>query len=99
MAEPLAALGLPAFVGYGVYVGEVLAPSALLLGWRSRLAGLIVAFDLSMAIVLVQRSKVLALGGGGAWGIELEAVFLLGGLAIFWLGGGRYAVSSGHRWD
>jgi len=46
-----------------------------------------------MAILLVQRGKILALNAAsGAWGIELEMLFLLGALAIFFLGPGRYAV-------
>jgi putative oxidoreductase len=65
----------------------------LLVGWQTRLAALVVAFDLAMAIALVQRGKILALNAAsGAWGIELEMLFLLGALAIFFLGPGRYAV-------
>jgi putative oxidoreductase len=99
MAGPLAKFGLPAFLGYGAYVGEVLAPLLLLLGIRSRLAGLVIAFDLLMAIVLVKAGEIVALSKGGTWGIELESLFLMGGLAIFCLGGGRFALSTKSRWD
>jgi putative oxidoreductase len=100
MAGPLGRLGLPAFVGYGVYVGEIVAPLLLLVGLRSRLAGLVVAFNMLMAIVLVSHPKLFTLAErGGAWGIEIEAFFLLGGLSLFWLGGGRYALSTKSRWD
>ena len=93
MEPVLAGVGLPAFLRYGSYVGEVLAPVLLLVGWQTRLAALVVAFDLAMAIALVQRGKILALNSAsGAWGIELEMLFLLGALAIFFLGPGRYAV-------
>jgi hypothetical protein len=36
---------------------------------------------------------------GGGWGIEIEAFFLLGGISLFWLGGGRDAQSTKSRWD
>jgi putative oxidoreductase len=100
MAGMLASNHLPAFIGYGVYVGEVIAPIFLLLGVFTRAAALIVAFDLLMAILLVQRTKIFTLNQGGGWTIELEMLFLLGGLAIFLLGSGRYALRRGKgRWD
>ncbi len=97
MAPLLAELGLPAFVAYGSYVGEVLAPLLLLVGWQARIAALVVAADLTMAIVLALRSKIFAIGGGGGWAIELEIFFILGALAIFLLGAGRYAVAAGSK--
>ena len=100
MAGPLGSVGLPAFIGYGAYVGEVVAPLLLIAGKWSRLAGLVVAFNMLMAILLVRRSDIGALNQGGGWAIELEMLFLLGGVAIFLLGSGKYAISKGAgRWD
>jgi putative oxidoreductase len=100
MAEVLASNHLPAFIGYGVYVGEVIAPILLLLGIFTRAAALIVAFNMLMAILLVQRPKIFTLNQGGGWTIELEMLLLLGALAIFLLGSGRYALRRGKgRWD
>jgi putative oxidoreductase len=100
MAGPLGAFGLPAFVGYGAYIGEVVAPLMLIAGKWTRLAGLVVAINMLGAIILVQRDKVAALNQGGGWAIELEMLFLLGGIALFLLGAGRYSVSRGiGRWD
>lgn len=100
MAGPLSTLGLPAFVGYGVYVGEVVAPLFVIAGKFARLAGLVIAFSLLMAIIIVLRGKVFSLNQGGGWAIELEMLFLLGGVTIFLLGSGRYSLSKGQgRWD
>lgn len=100
MAGPLGAAGLPAFIGYGVYVGEVVAPLLLIAGKWTRLAGLVVAFNMLCAILLARRNDIAALNQGGGWAIELEMLFLLGGVAIFLLGSGKYAVSKGMgRWD
>lgn len=100
MAGPLGAVGLPAFIGYGVYVGEVVAPLLLIAGKWTRLAGLVVAFNMLIAILLARRADIATLNQGGGWAIELEMLFLLGGIAIFLLGSGRYAVSKGvGRWD
>lgn len=101
IAGPLAAFGLPAFIAYGAYVGEIVAPVLVILGKYTRLAGLIIAFHMTSAIALVLRGRMFAMkeqGGGSA--IELELLFLLGGLAIALLGSGRYAISGGRgRWD
>src|SRR5687768_3556428 len=100
MAGPLSGLGLPAFVGYGVFVGEVIAPIFLILGKWSRLAGVIVAFNMIAAIMIALRDKMFTLNMGGGWAIELELMFLLGGLVIFLLGSGKYSVSRGNgAWD
>ena len=100
MAGPLGGLGLPAFVGYGVYVGEVIAPIFVLLGKWARIAGLVIAFNMLGAIVIALRGKMFTLNMGGGWAIELELLFLLGGVTIFLLGSGKYSVSKGNGpWD
>jgi len=52
-----------------------------------------------MAIFLVLREKVFALKDGGCLAIELEILFLLGALSLFFTGGGKYAASSKSNWD
>lgn len=100
MGGMLGGIGLPAFIGYGVYVGEVIAPLLLLAGKFTRPAGLVVAFNMLVAILLARRDSIVKLNMGGGWDIEVEMLFLLGGLAIWFLGSGRYAVSRGEgRWD
>lgn len=93
MGEPLGAFGIPMFVGYGVYIAEVACPFLLFLGVMTRAAGLIIAFDLFMAILLVRRNGVFEVSQmGGSWAIEIEAFFLLTAVAVFLLGSGRFAM-------
>jgi putative oxidoreductase len=100
MAGPLSGLGLPAFVGYGVYVGEVIAPIFVILGKWARIAGLVIAFNMLGAIFIALRDKMFTLNMGGGWAIELEMLFLLGGITIFLLGSGKYSLSKGNgAWD
>lgn len=100
MGGALGAIGLPAFVGYGVYVGEVVAPLLLIAGKFTRIAGLVVAVNMLGAIIIALRDKIGSLNQGGGWAIEVEMLFLLGGVTIFLLGSGRYALSRGvGRWD
>lgn len=99
LGQMLESKGLPGIISYGVYVGEVIAPILLLIGFRARIAALIVAFNMLFAIFTAHAAEIMTIGKSGGWGIELPALFLLGALAIFFLGAGRYALSSRSRWD
>ena len=99
MAGPLGALGLPGVLAYGTYGAEVLAPILLFVGWKARLAALVIAFDMVMAIVLVLRPRLFTVNqSGGGWGVELEGMILLVALSVFLLGSGRYRLGRG-GWD
>jgi putative oxidoreductase len=93
IAGPLAAVGLPAWLAYGVYVGEVLAPVLVILGLWARPAALVIAFDLFMAIFLARRGDVAKINPmGGGWAIELELSYFVMALAIALMGSGRYGI-------
>ena len=85
--------GLPEVLAYGVYVGEILAPLLLLLGWKSRIWAGIIAFNMAVAIYLTQISAFLKLGGHGAWALEVPMFYLLSALALVFLGSGKYAIA------
>lgn len=91
----LAQVGLPGFLAYGPYLAEVLAPILLIVGYRVRLAALVIAIDMVMAVFLVLRHEVFSLSKapGGAWAIELQALIFLAAVAIAFLGSGAYAIS------
>ncbi len=93
MREPLANFGLPAFVAYGAYLAEIVAPILIVLGILTRPAALVVAFDLFMAIVLVLRGHIFEIKqGGGGWAIELEVIIILMALSLFFAGAGKFSV-------
>ena len=84
---------LPHYIAYGVYVGEILAPIMLIIGWKSRWWASIVVINMSAAIYLTQFKSFLSLGSYGAWAWEVPAFYLVSALAIAFLGGGKYSVS------
>jgi putative oxidoreductase len=92
ITKQVLAMGLPDFVAYGVFVGEVVAPVLLILGIFARLGGLLVVANMIFALVLVHTSQLLMLSKQGGWLLELQGFYLLGGLAIYFLGSGRFAV-------
>jgi putative oxidoreductase len=97
--QPLAAFGLPGFLAYGTYLAEIIAPILLILGYRARLAALVIVIDMLMAMVLVLRPRVFTINErSGGWGVELEGLILLTALTVFLLGSGRYRLGRG-AWD
>lgn len=95
----LESVGLPSILAYGVYITEIVAPLMLIIGYKTRLASLVFAIGMLSAILLVHTGDILTRTGSGGWGIELQALFLFGAIALFYTGGGKYAVNSGNKWD
>jgi putative oxidoreductase len=87
------AAGMPKFLAYGVYVGEVLAPLAVIMGLYARIGALIVAVNMLFALALAHTAELLKLNGAGGWAIELQVLFIATALAIALIGPGRYAVN------
>jgi putative oxidoreductase len=88
----LAAKGLPAFIAYGAYVGEVLAPVMIILGVFCRIGGLLVVANMIVAVSLVHAQQIFTLGKQGGWALELQGFYLFCGLALYFLGSGKFAV-------
>jgi len=86
-------LGMPGAFGYAVYLGEVIAPLAMILGLWTRIAALIVALSMVAAILLVHMGELFTLGQSGGWALELQGMFLFTALAVALIGPGRYAIS------
>lgn len=74
--------GLPGFVAWGVLVGEVLAPLLLIANVFVQPAAIVMAVNMVFAIWLVHAHEILALGRGGGWAIELQALYLVASLAL-----------------
>ncbi|HWK51037.1 MAG TPA: DoxX family protein [Steroidobacter sp.] len=88
----VAKAGLPSFVAYGVYVGEVLAPALLIAGWYSRAAATIIAVNIMFALGLVHTPELFKLGDSGGWALELQGMFLFTAVALALLGPGQFSI-------
>lgn len=86
--------GLPEFLAYGVYVGEVVIPILILLGVYARIASLLLAFNMLCAIFLAYGNSLFELNKHGAPVIELPLVYLIMSLLIYMLGSGKYSVNT-----
>lgn len=95
----LAEKGLPGFFAYGVLVGEILAPIAILIGFRTRLAALIYAFNCLVAVLMAHSADIFKLSEHGGWALELLGLYFFTALALFFTGGGKFALSKSSNWD
>ncbi len=93
--------GLPSFLVYGVFIGEVLAPILIIVGFLTRPAAGVLCFTMIMAIGLAHSGDIFLRSPqhGGSM-IELPLLYLLGSVAIALLGAGQFSASRGKwRWD
>jgi putative oxidoreductase len=85
--------GLPGFLAYGAYVGEVLAPLLVIAGFHARIGAALIAINMLFAIGLAHMAQLGQLGEQGGWALELQGMFLAGAIAVMLLGPGRYSVN------
>jgi putative oxidoreductase len=86
--------GLPEFIAYGVYFGELFFPLLILLGLYARVASLFLAFNMLMAIYLAYGSSFFSVSAHGGPNAELALFYLFISIAIFFLGSGKYGVNN-----
>ncbi len=85
--------GLPEFLAYGVYIGEILVPILIIIGLYTRISSLIYALTMAVAIFLAHSSHLFSLNAKtGGLIIETPLLFMLGAIALMFLGAGRYSI-------
>jgi putative oxidoreductase len=92
IAQGVTSIGLPGFVAYGVYVGEIVAPLLLIVGWYARVGGVLIAINMLFAIGIAHRADLFKLGEQGGWALELQGMYLMTAVALALLGPGRFSV-------
>jgi len=87
--------GLPEFISYGVYIGEIIAPIFLILGLFTRFSAIVFASTMAFAIYLAHSSHLLSVSQKtGGLLIELPLLFLVSALTLAFIGGGRFSLGS-----
>jgi len=85
--------GLPEILSYGVYVGELIAPIFIILGLYARVASLVLAFNMVVAIFLAYGFS-FSLAKYGGLSMESPLMFFIMSILIFLLGSGKYSVNN-----
>lgn len=78
----VASHGLPSWLAYGAYLGEVVAALLLLTGVWVVPAALLVVGHMLAALLLVHTGHFLSLNRSGGWALELQAFFLVTALVV-----------------
>lgn len=92
-------LGLPEILAHSVHIGQTVMPLLLIIGYRTKIAAIILAFTMVVAVTLVYSDQIFTLNEFGGWLIELNAFFFFGSVGLLFTGGGKYAISNTNRWD
>lgn len=88
----LISYNIPEAAAYGVYLGELVAPVLVILGWYSRLGGALIFFNMLVAVALSHGGGALLSPENGGFCMELEAFYLVGALGVMLLGAGKFAL-------
>lgn len=87
--------GLPGILAYGVYLGEVVGPILLIIGWYARVGAALIAINMLFAFSLVHipRGELFQLTSNGGWMLQLQGMYLFTAIALALLGPGRFSVN------
>ena len=92
--------GLPEPFGYLVYVGEVAAPLLTIIGLWTRLAAIVIALNMIVALLLVHMGQFFQFAPEGGWALELQGLYLIVAVSVALLGAGRYSLGGiAGRWN
>ena len=89
----LQGIGMPGTFALGAYIGEVLAPILVLIGFYSRVGAALIVVNMLFAIGLAHRADLFLLGNSGGWTLELQGFFMFTALALMLTGPGRISIN------
>ena len=92
----LTPMGLPGFIAWGSVAAELLGSIMILIGLWTRAASVVMMGNMAVAILMAHLGVIFSVDPAtGGWAIELPMLYLLGAAALFFTGGGKYAVTRG----
>lgn len=97
--DMLSSKGIPGFLAYGVYIGELIAPFLLIIGYKTRLGALLLLLNMLVVVFVAKPGDIFELTSHGGWALELAGLFLFGALGLLFTGGGHYSLSRNSSWD
>ena len=95
LAQPettLSKAGLPASLAFLAYIGEIVAPLMILLGWRVRIGALLVIATMLVALCITVGFSLFGLDAFGGFKGEKAMMYIAASVAILFLGSGKYSL-------
>ncbi|CZE47428.1 DoxX family protein [Campylobacter geochelonis] len=91
----LSGAGLPEFIGYGVYLGEFIAPIMIILGIFTRFASLILIGTCFTILYLAFSDNIFELlAKTGGLKAEIVYLYLGGAFCLLFSGGGKFVIKA-----
>lgn len=92
--------GLPEVFAYCNLIGEFVAPVFMIIGYKTRIAAILVAFNMLLSILIAHTDIMFARNNFGGSMIELNLFYMMTAVAVFFAGAGKYSLSRGvGKWD
>jgi putative oxidoreductase len=83
-----------------VYIGEILAPTLLIVGLFTRAAALVIVINMLFAVGLAHTQDLFSMSESGGYALELQALYLLAAIVVALIGAGRYSIGGLYgRWN
>ena len=89
--------GWPEQIAYGVFIGEILAPLLLIIGWQTRFAAFIMVVNMGLAVFLAHIDDLTTITDRGTYRLEVQAFYFFCSLAIMCLGSGAFGLDGRDR--
>jgi putative oxidoreductase len=90
--EMLLAYGFPGVLANAVYLGEVVGPALLILGYYARIGAGLIVINMLVAVLLAHTGDLLTVTEHGGWRLELQGMYLFAALALVFMGPGRFGL-------
>lgn len=89
----LANAGLPGFLAFGVYLGEIVGPLMVIIGWYCGIGALLIVINMVFAIYLAHTHEIFQLTQSWGWAIELQVFYLMTAVVLILTGPGRISLN------
>jgi len=88
----LVSKAVPEILWVGAFIGEVIAPIFIILDFLTRISSLMMFITMLFSIFLAFYPNIFNLGKGGAPIIELNLLYAISSLVIFFIGSGKFSI-------
>ena len=83
---------LPQILANGVYIGEIIAPIFVILGYFTRTFSFIILINMIVAIYLVHPNELISMKTNGGLILELQYFYIISSILIIIFGAGKYSL-------
>jgi len=94
IGQEIATYGLPAELAYLVFLGEIVAPMMIILGYQTAVGAGLIIMNMIIAVGLAHRDDLLMISNTGGFGLELQMFYLMTAIIILLMGPGKYRLKN-----